>query len=97
MMPKLGRLRFFSKPKDAKQWQSAMAAQYDSLKPGEILVYHHSLSPLIRKDGDVFDVAWRLSGQKELPLVQWPEEPCGGNKNKVRRWFYGIQKPGQAA
>lgn len=96
-MPDLGRIRFFSPPKKSAGTADSMAAQYDSLNPGEILVYHHGKGPAVRTPGDLFDVAWRLSAEQKRPLVQWPEEPSGGDKGKVRRWFYGLQKPGRAA
>ena len=84
-------------PSSREDWLNSLHDTYASLPAGMTLVYRRGLPGHLTKmpplqNRVAVSVAARLGGA----LVQWPEEPCHGDQNKVRTWCYGVQKRGAA-
>ena len=97
-MQHLERCTIWNKPKDPANWLNSLRDAFISAAPGSLLVYRiekpstGSANSSAPENKIAVEVAAKLRGA----LVQWPEGPSHGDKNKVRKWLYAIQKPGKA-
>lgn len=81
---------FWKKPKDPANWPNSLSDTFAAMSPGKMLIYRHeqpSTAP-----SEVNKIAQAVAASRKGALVQWPEEPCNGNQNAVRKWLYAIQK-----
>lgn len=88
------RIQFWKRPKDKANWPASLSDTFAAMPEGRMLIYRHeqpSTAP-----SEVNKIAQAVATSRKGALVQWPEEPSRGDKNKVRKWLYAIQKPGRA-
>ena len=84
------RIQFWKRPKNKANWPASLSDTFAAMAPGKMLVYRHeqpSTAP-----SEVNKIASAVAASRKGALVQWPEEPCNGNQNAVRKWLYAIQK-----
>ena len=83
-------------PKHRSDWLNSLTDAVSSAPPGAMVVYRHAPPSSSAKPPEINKVAASVAARLRCALVQWPEEPCHGDQNKVRTWCYGIQKRGAA-
>ena len=85
------RIQFWKRPKSKESWTDSLSDTFSAMAPGKMLVYRHEQPST--KPSEVNKLASAVATSRKGALVQWPEEPCNGNQNAVRKWLYAIQKP----
>lgn len=103
-MQHLERCTIWKKPKDPANWENSISDAFAAMSPEMMLVYRMNRPgdgasvTLNGKRRENYDnlLASEVASRHGGALVQWPEETSNGNKNKVRKWLYAIQKTGKA-
>ena len=85
------RIQFWKRPKSKESWPNSLSDTFAAMAPGKMLVYRHDAPSLVASEAN--KIAAAVATSRKGALVQWPEDPCDGNKNAVRKWLYAIQKP----